>query len=195
MKNYIFIIGVILLSGCDLTHKSNSERVQQHSQNIEFKQTKDNDFNTFLLNFKRTKLPLKINPNTLITENLIEFNCKNSTYTDEYSLAYSQIPTKGNFIATITLKKMETYVPVLTTYDLTGQIIDSKLLALDNLEYLSEVDLDEIVSIDKNFNISITDTIYLSDNADVQGIKLIDNENGILQKKGKILDNGIIELK
>ncbi|MDD3320905.1 MAG: hypothetical protein PHS59_05625 [Paludibacter sp.] len=194
MKVHIIIIGILLLTSCNLSQKNNAEQANKPSHILSFKQSEDKNFNSFLLNFKQSKLPIKISPNNLNSKNLIEFNCKNSTFTDEYSLAFTQIPTNGNYIATITLKQLESYVPVLTTYDLTGQIIDSKLLSLVNLEYQYKDNFKEMVSIDTSFNICITDSVFNIENEGSSSIALLNEEDSIVQRKGKILSTGIIEL-
>ncbi len=198
MKARLFVYALVIpfFFGCSHAAKKNFHLSDKEEASKEFKKSLDSDFSIYLSNFDRSELPIKINTYNLKPGKLKEFDRKNSNFTDEYSLALAQIPTSGNYIATITLKKLDSYTPVLTTYDLTGQIIDSKLLSLEYVAYQNPNNDREIVSIDNNLAICITDTIYRfeAENASFKNTDLNSENDYIIQIKGQILDNGIIEL-
>jgi len=198
MKAHLFVYALaipFIFFGCNHATRNKSQLSDKQEASQEFKKSLDSDFSIYLSNFDHCELPIKINTDKLKPGKLKEFDRKNSNFTDEYSLALAQIPTSGNFIATITLKKLDSYTPVLTTYDLTGQIIDSQLLSLEYVAYQNPNNDREIVSIDNNLSICITDTIYRFETEDIS-IKNTNSNSGneyIIQRKGQILDNGIIE--
>lgn len=197
MKVHLFVyaLAIPFFFGCNYTSKKNFQLSDSQTTGQKFKKSQDSDFSSYLSNFDCSELPIRINTTNLKPGKLKEFDRKNSNFTDEYSLAFVQIPTSGNFIATITLKKLDSYTPVLTTYDLTGQIIDSKLLSLQHADYLSQNNNREIVSIDANLKICITDTIYQyeTEKIQIEGIESDTANEYIIQKKGQILNNGTIE--
>jgi hypothetical protein len=185
MKNVFILYCIVTLISC-VTH-------EQHSAN-QFKTPQDIEFKEFLTHFKCYELPINLNTNKISHLGLKEFDRRNSTFADEYSLAFKQIPSNGNYIATITLKKGENYLPVLTTYELTGEIIDRKVLALRFGTSCFENYCQEYLTINTDFSIRITDSIYTSiyDGANLDSSKT--EENITIFKTGRILENGLIEL-
>ncbi len=198
MKVYLFVCAAFLsLLGCSCTPKNNSHLSAKQQTIQKFRTALDSEFDGYLSNFNRSNLPMKINKDNFNPGSLKEFDRRNSNFIDEYSLALAQIPTSGEYIATITLKKLDSYVPVLTTYDLSGQIIDSQLLSLDYVTYQNPNTDGEIISIDSNLEICITDTIIRSETEDIALRNSICDtiRECVIQRKGQILNNGTIEFQ
>ena len=69
-------------------------------------------------------------------------------HTNAYYI-YGQIPTNGNYIATITIGAADCNLPVLTTYKLNGERIDSKTIAIGGCGQGPCFECEELVEIDE----------------------------------------------
>ncbi len=111
-----------------------------------------------------------------------------------YSYAYCQIPTNGNFIATITLGVADCYLPVLTTYTLNGEIIDEKALAIGYGLVDCGHHTEDYMILKKDYTIYVSDTLKVCE-CD-SSYKIIEEtcEQYVIYREGRLLSDGKIEL-
>jgi hypothetical protein len=126
------ILGLTIILGCGQTTNDKAENNGKDSTNNENAFPALNDeFTVYLDNFKKMELPITIKGCNISSDGFKQFDgSKFKKYADEFALAYGQIPTNGNYVATITLGAADCYLPVLTTYKLNGQVIDQKTIAI-----------------------------------------------------------------
>ncbi|MBL7932545.1 MAG: hypothetical protein JNL60_11620, partial [Bacteroidia bacterium] len=85
---YLTIILSIFLFSCQTSEDENA---------AEFPAVND-EFTLYLKNFEKIELPVIIKGCKISSDDLKKLDGKQfSKYTDEYSLAYGQIPTNGNY--------------------------------------------------------------------------------------------------
>ena len=158
-------------------------------------------FKDYLKKFKNVNLPISIKGCTSNFEKLIELNdyhyqnfIKHYIYPEDQSYIYSRVPTNGKYIATITLRATDCYLPVLTTYKPNGEIIDEKTIAIGYCGSGCGYNCEEFMQIKKDFSIYVSDTIrkYECDSLDEEIASTF--EYYIIYKKGKLLSNGKIQL-
>ncbi|MDI9871744.1 hypothetical protein [Flectobacillus roseus] len=140
-------------------------------------------------------LPIAIKGCGMNFDNFKHFDGKQfSKYTDEYSLAYGHIVTNGNYLATITMTAGDCYVPVLTTYKLTGEKIDQKTISVGGCGSGPGFNCEEFMIIRKDFSIYTSDSIstfeYDSLGNEIEGTR----KYYVNYIKGKMLKNGKIEM-
>ena len=153
-------------------------------------------FQDFLHKFKTLNLPFKFRPQDLNQENLQSIDLIDTLYTkDQLSIYYGMLADTTNFYSIITLLPGDDFVPILTTYDKKGNIIDSKSILVNGcgggpcIDYCSSTSI-----IETDFNIFCADTII--------GPTCDDKDNAIAGTdsifttffKGKININGKIDL-
>jgi hypothetical protein len=158
--------------------------------------TNEYTFRDFLHKFKTLNLPFKYRPQDLQEENLKSIDLIDTLYTkDQLAIYYGVLSDTTNFYGIITLLPGDEFVPILTTYDKKGNIIDSKSILVNGcgggpcIDYCSSTSI-----IEKDFNIFCTDTVI--------GPTCDDKDNAIIGTdsiytsffKGKIKTNGTIDL-
>lgn len=192
---FVILVTTIIL-GCGDTNKGSVENNDNDSINIENKFPAVNDeFKGYLDNFKKIELPIILKSCNISLDGYKKFDGKNfGEYAEEYSLAYGQIPTNGNYIATITLGAADCYLPVLTTYKLNGQVIDRKTIAIGGCGSDCGFSCEEFMTIRKDFSFYTSDTIstYSCDSLfqEIPGTY----EYYVVYMKGKLLKTGKIEM-
>ena len=149
----------------------------------------------YLDNFSKTELPLEIRACFVDVEGLPLFESEEyAKYASEYMMPYGQIPTNGDYLATITLSQGECYFPVLTTYTPDGKVIDQESIAVglcptNCVNYCSEY---MILRDDFSFYTADTLNVYECDD---MGDPIPGSErNYVIYKEGKLLQNGKIEI-
>ncbi len=185
---YLIIILSVLVFAC----QTNSDK--PISDETKFPKVND-EFTLYLSSFSKKQLPIVIKGCNISSDGLKQFDGKQfSKYTDEYSLAYGQIPVNGNYIATITLASADCYLPVLTTYNLKGQIIDKKGIAIGGCGADCGFTCEEFMTLRKDFTFYASDTIstYTCDSlgSETPGTY----EYYIIYKEGKLRSDGTIEM-
>lgn len=202
-NNQIFLILIIIISffqSCkDVKTKvdvtiNDTTVLTKNDCFIDNKVTND-EFSNYLKCFSHATLPIEIKGCSMNVDNLFEFQAKKSRkFNMDYSYAYCQIPTNGNFIATIILGVADCYLPVLTTYTLNGEIIDKKVLSIGYGEIDCGQHTEDYLILGKDYKIYVSDTLSICE---------CDNSNHLLEgtckkhviyKKGCLLPNGEIEL-
>ena len=188
-----FVMGLVL--SCK-TSSDNSSDLKAETDTVDQSFIEVNDeFDLYLKNFERTDLPIIVKACEQGVNGLKEFDGKKSAkYNDNYSYAFRQIPANGTFIATVTLGVADCYLPVLTTYKLTGEKIDSKTISIGYCRSDCGYTCSEFMRIDSEYNIYVSDSVktYECDSLghETPGTK----EEYVIYKKGRLLTTGEIEL-
>lgn len=172
----------------------NNKVIKTTKPAIEFPQVND-QFQPFLDKFPKLELPLKIKGCEADYENLIEFNEENpSDYVSNQSFAVGQIRTNGNYVTVITLGVADCLLPVITTFKLTGERIDSKTIAIGYCGDGPCFECNEFMTIKEDFSIYTADTMKTSECDDdynsISGTESID----VIYKVGRLTEKGKIEL-
>lgn len=192
---YLGIFFSLLLFSCQTnTDKTDQEQTKTSKKKSSFPKVND-EFTLYLDNFKKLDLPIVIKGCNISTDGFKQFDGKQfAKYSEEYSLAYGQVPTNGNYVATITLGAADCYLPVLTTYKLTGQIIDKQTIAIGYCGSDCGYSCEEFMKITNDFKIYTSDTIstYTCDSLGNETPGTY--EYYVIFKEGKLLTNGQIQL-
>jgi len=196
MKTLLSIFTLILL-GCSQAdkNKSETENLSLNSESeTELPRVKD-QFQFFLDQFPKVELPLKIKGCEVDFENLTELNEENtSAYVQDYSYAFGQIQTNGNYVAVIILGVADCLLPVITTYKPTGEKIDSKTIAIGYCGSGPCFECEEFMTLKKDFTLYTADTMKTFECDDdynpIPGTESIE----IIYKKGRLTVDGKIEL-
>jgi hypothetical protein len=153
------------------------------------------EFSSYLENFKKTDLPIYIKGCRERTKGLIEFDgIRFKQFNEDYSYSYRQIPTNGKFVATITLGVADCYLPVLTTYKLNGKIIDRKTIAIGYCGSDCGYSCEEFMTITNDFKLYTSDTVSTYE-CDSLGLEIPGTyEHYVIYKEGKLLTDGKIQL-
>ncbi len=192
-----YLLIVFLLFSCRTETKDNAgeTRIDDTNQKeIMFPQVNE-EFDSYLRNFDKTQLPIEIKGCYLSDKDVREFKDNHfKKYVDKYHYGYKQIPANGNYIATITLGAADCYLPVLTTYKLTGEKIDSKSISIGYCGSDCGYSCEEYMTIKDDYSIYVSDTISSSECDSLGNIILGTTENYVIYKSGQLLENGKIEL-
>jgi len=197
MKRILLIITLVLISSCKSENKNDKSLISEHQDAITEIPKVNDQFQAFIDQFPTKTLPIKINGCTDEILDLPKLDIKlSSEYSKdaEYEHIYGIIPSNGNYISTITLGEADCFVPILTTYKLNGERIDSKPI---NIGYCGPDPCYECVenmTINSEYRIYVADTIKTSDCDDnfnsIAGTEKIK----VVYKEGKLTENGVIEL-
>lgn len=194
MKYWIFIV-IIFITSCHTTADKSANNDKYINQNKGQFPAVNDKFSGYLDNFKRIELPVIIKGCYISSDSFKQFDgSKFKKYTDEYSLAYGQIPTNGNYVATITLGAADCYLPILTTYKLNGQVIDKKTIAIGGCGSDCGFTCEEFMTLKKDFSFYTSDTIstYTCDSLGKETPGTY--EYYVSYMKGKVLTDGKIEM-
>ena len=176
-------------------NKSDNENSNTTSKSVtELPQVND-QFQSFLDQFPKIELPIKIKGCEADYENLAEFNEENpSPFIQDYSYAVGQIKTNGNYVSVITLGVADCLLPVITTYKLTGEKIDSKTIAIGYCGSGPCFECEEFMTLKEDFTIYTADTMKISECDDdynsIPGTESIE----VIYKEGRLTEKGEIEL-
>lgn len=190
------ILGLALFLSCEQTKNDKVTDNQKDSAKINSKYPAVNDeFSAYLENFKKVELPIIIKGCNISSDGFKQFDGNEfKKYANEYSLAYGQIPTNGNYVATITLGAADCYLPVLTSYKLNGQVIDTKTIAIGGCGSDCGFSCEEFMTLKKDYS------FYTSDTVSTYTCDSLGNETPgtyeyyVIYMKGKLLTNGKIEM-
>ena len=188
MRKTIILIGIILFISCktenNKTEKLTSELPQVNEQ-----------FQSFIDQFPEIKLPVKIKGCEDDFQPLTELKKEiSSPYEKEPYYVFGKIPTNGNYVATITLGATDCFLPILTTYKLNGERIDSKTIAIGGCGQGPCFECEELMEIDKELNIYTANNLkYYDCDEDYNEIKGTEKIKTIY-KSGKLTEKGFVEL-
>lgn len=201
MKILTLTLILIILNSCGPKNGTtwDSKSTLKDSTNVVNRTDLPVDFKDYLVNFKMANLPISIDGCSFDFENLIELNngqyrkfINHYLYPNDQSFFYKRIPSNGNYITTITLRATDCFLPVLTTYSTSGEIIDEKTIAIGYCGSDCGFNCNEFMTIKKDFTIYVSDTIstYTCDSLgnEIPGTY----ENYVIYQKGKLLTNGKI---
>ena len=197
MRRILFLIAIVLISSCKTENKNEESQTTKPQEPVsEIPKDKD-QFQMFLDQFPTKTLPVKIYGCSDEILGLPKLDIKLSAkYSKEaeYEHIYGIIPSKGNYISTITLGEAECFVPTLNTYKLNGEKIDSKPIFIGYCGSDPCYECVESMTINSDYRIYVADTIKTSDCDDnfkaIAGTEKIK----VVYKEGKLTEKGIIEL-
>jgi hypothetical protein len=192
---YLGLFFSLLLFSCQTnTNKTNQEQTDT-SEKVKYFPKVNDEFTLYLDNFKKLDLPIVIKGCKISSNGFKQLDGQLfAKYSGEYSLAYGQIPTNGNYVATITLGAADCYLPVLTTYKLTGQVIDQKTIAVGGCGSDCGFSCEEFMTLRKDFSFYTSDTMS-SYTCDSLGNEIPGTyEYYVIFQKGKLQTDGKIEI-
>ena len=196
MRILIPILTLLLIS-CSQTDKRKKNKESENTKTeltAELPQVND-QFQSFLDKFPKIELPVMIKGCEVEYEGLTEFNEENpSPYVQGYSYAVGQIKTNGNYVSVITLGVADCLLPVLTTYKLTGEKIDSETIAIGYCGSGPCFECEEFMTLREDFTIYTADTLKTSECDDdynpIPGTESVE----VIYKEGRLTVKGVIEL-
>ena len=161
-----------------------------------------NPLDSFLAGFKERSLPLSLSICSQIDDADVPKRAFDSSLDARFDIAthvhYGRIATNGDYTAIITLIPADCALPLITTIDKKGVLIDSKLLYLEGgggadagYRYYSQV------KINKDFSLSSIDTIVFFDiDSSRGGDPLQGGKSQRIErsKTGKLCTDGKIQL-
>lgn len=176
-------------------YKSDSETANRTSQSVTVLPQVNDQFQSFLDKFPKVELPIKIKGCEVDYKNFTVFNEENpSPYIQDYSYAVGQIKTNGNYVSVITLGVADCMLPVITTYKLTGEKIDSKAIAIGYCGNGPCFECEEFMTLKEDFTLYTADTMKTSECDDdynsITGTESIE----VIYKEGRLTEKGKIEL-
>lgn len=204
MRKIVFILTISVLTACQTKTEKDTDNGEadnlENAQLLNENQTNafpevNEEFSTYLGLFKKTDLPIHIKGCLENEIGLYEFDGKKfKQFNEDFSFSYRQIPTNGNYVATITLGVADCYLPVLTTYRPSGEIIDKETIAIGYCGSDCGYSCEEFMSISKDFKIYTSDTISTY-KCDSLGLEIPGTyEYYVVYKEGKLLTDGKIQL-
>jgi len=183
MKKIIYILALSVAFACNTGNKNG------------FIIPENDEFASFLKEFKQTELPVVIKGCYENIDGLTEFDGSTySKFTDAYHFSYRQLPSNGNYIAVITLHIAECFIPVLTTFKPNGQIIDKQYIAIGYCGHGCGFECEEFMTIKTDYSIYTSDTITSCQCDDMWEIIPGTCEDYVIYKEGKLNKDGKIEL-
>jgi len=190
MRNSILILFVfVFFLGCKALENENKKSEKPSSDILQVNE----QFQEFIDQFPEIKLPLRLSGCDYHFLPLKKLNEEiSSPYEKKPYYIFGKIKTNGSYIATIVLelnRDVECFLPILTTYKLNGERIDSKSIAIGEC-YRGACDkCEDQIEIDMSLN------LYTADNHfDLCGDPFDEPDKETIYKTGKITVNGIIEL-
>lgn len=190
MKHSILVLLVLLFS-CQ--RNGNHKAVENQPKTV-FLSSTNNAFSSYLLNFKKISLPIVIKGCKIKESDFTYFDPKKFTQFTEDFLAYGQIPTNGKYIATLTLGAADCYLPILTTYDLSGKKIAQETIAIGGCGSDCGFTCEEFMTLKKDLSFYTSDTISTYDCDSLGNETPGTYEYYVIFRKGKLLSNGKIEI-
>lgn len=197
MVRVLILIGIVILSSCKSDNKNNKNPTFEHQESSSEIIKANDQFQAFIDQFPAKKLPIKINGCSDEILDLPKLDIKLSSKFSkdvEFEHIYGIIPSKGNYITTLTLGVADCFIPILSTYKLNGEIIDSKPI---NIGYCGPDPCYECVenmTINSEYRIYVADTIKTFDCDDNFNVIPGTEKIKVIFKDGKLTEKGIIEL-
>lgn len=197
MKILFTLIALVL---CSCSQSDNRRTIDEGATTTisdSSRQHGSEDFQTFLNTFPLLELPLQLSGCEPKHADLPEINEENpsSFFQDYYGYVVGRIEFNGSYVAVVTLARAECYLPVLTTYTLEGEIIDSKTIACGSCSHGREcyVCVETAILYD-DFTIYTADTHTYSDCDENYNSIPGTEEIEVIYREGRLTETGIIEL-
>jgi hypothetical protein len=196
IERIFLVLGMLFLFGCEETQtmdESDSHSIQIENPNKPIPRVES--FDSYLANFNTLELPITIKSCLNNTFGLKEFDgIAFNKYTERLTFAYGKISTPTNHIVLITLDATDCQMPILSTYEPSGKLIDQKHLGIGLCGAGCGYSCDEFMIFNKNYTFYSSDTIS-SYSCDSLGDETPGTyEHYVIYKKGKLLPNGKITL-
>ncbi|PZR24069.1 MAG: hypothetical protein DI539_01250 [Flavobacterium psychrophilum] len=173
---------MILLFSCQKEKSTQTETETTSENSTEIPQAND-EFQMYLNKFPEVKLPLDIEPCSIDDSKMKMLN--------DSTLIYGKIPSNGKYITTISFEIADCLLPRITTYTLSGKIIDSKSVVIGLCGSDPCYECNEYFRIGKDYRIYSCDSARYDDCIN----KVSDTVTNIITyKQGKLNSTGKIEL-
>ncbi len=189
---------MIILGGCRKGNEGNSKIESKKSEKpISETQEVNDQFQVFMDQFPKVELPLIINGclDEILELPKLDFEISSEYSSDaKYEHIYGIIPSNGNYITTITLGSADCFIPIITTYRLNGERINSKPISIGYCGPDPCYECIESMTIKSDYRIYVADTIKTYD-CDKNYNAIVGTERiKVVYKEGKLNENGVIEL-
>ena len=188
MKKTIYFLLLLMIS-CN-QKKTNHDYLQSKEDSNQTEGEKmliGKEFELFLDSFPNLELPIVIKGCEIDYSKFPSINDGNTYYVGKFK-------TNGSFFATITLGSADCMLPILTTYNYQGKIINSEMLAIGYCGSGPCFECEEYMTIKRDFSFYTSDTIASSlcdENYDpISGTETIK----VVYKTGRISESGKINL-
>lgn len=193
--NLIFLVIILILSSCNTKPEKDPNSKSENSIiDSEIPQVND-EFQSFIDQFPLKELPIKIMGCEIKVKDSEKLNKTISEqYEENPNYVFGKFKTNGVYVAVISLGIADCYLPVITTYKLNGQKIDSKTIAIGGCGDGPCFECEEFMTIDEELNIYTANIISISEcDGDYEPIPGTESKEEVF-KQGRILSNGQIEL-
>ena len=195
MKIILSIITIILISGCKSENKIEKNLTTKRQEAISEIPKVNEQFQIFINQFPEIKLPIRIKGCEDDFRAVKELKKEISLpYENEPYYVFGRIQTNGFYIATITLGAADCFLPILTTYKLNGEKIDSETLGIGLCGSGPCFECEELMEIDNKLNLYVAfESRYFE--CDENGKEIVGTERKeTIYRKGHINKDGVIEL-
>jgi hypothetical protein len=167
MRFFFLPIIIFLLTSCSKQEKATSLSTPGDDS---VHNEENGNFKLYLSTLDKVDLPViirgcgEVNATKKIREkgNGIELTTDNS-YFKTSEPVYGQIPTNGEFLATISLGVADCFIPILTTFNKNGTQIDRKSISIGYCGSDCGYSCSEFMSIDRDYAIFTSDTVMTYD--------------------------------
>ncbi|WP_262733944.1 hypothetical protein [Gaetbulibacter sp. NE] len=195
MRKILFpIIALILLSSCKSESKERENTLASNKTTSKASKLTE-QYNLFVDQFPIIETPIKIKACDDDFSEFIQLNDTNNILDrEEFNYIYGKIKINEEYIAVITLEEAECFMPILTTFKITGEIVNSKELMIGRCGPDPCFECEELMEIDNDLNIYVAfNSRYF--NCDENGNEIVGTDKKeVIYKTGKITKEGIIEL-
>ncbi|MFT6947588.1 MAG: hypothetical protein ACJARP_002015 [Vicingaceae bacterium] len=192
----IFLLSVILFS-C-VNNNETQESTDSYQSEIRLNSvipTVNDEFQSFLDQFPNLQFPIEFEGcNVQLTEDKKLDKIYSNKFESNSTHLIGTMLTNGNYIAVLTVGTADCYLPILTTYKLTGEKIDSKTIAVGGCGDGPCYECKEYMKIDNHLNIYTSNKIIFSEcDEDYNSIPKTETKEEIF-RKGNLTPEGIIKL-
>lgn len=189
MKYLVFFM--VVLFSCAEKTEDNTDVAEKTKKDI------NPGFKSFVKKYQYIQLPLVYHPCLFDSRDLQRVKPNEKFASDKYGqdgFAYCTFKTNGDYVALITCYPGDCMVPLLTTYDLKGNVIDREEVMIGRCGADCGFTCTEYMTIGQDLNIYVCDSIT-TQTCDSAGYLIPGTKKEyILFSKGKILPSGQIEL-
>ena len=188
-KTIILLVVILLFIGCKTEKKENKTKTFNFPELNE-------EFQNFIDKFPEVKLPLKLKDSEYNFEGLEKLKAnKHIPNQNESIYILGKIKTNGNYLAILCLEESQGLIPIVTTFKLNGEKIQSENLMIGLCGPDPCFECEETLNIDNELNISVKhhSKYFECDENGVYKNKV--TEEKIISKNAKLEINGKIRIK
>lgn len=197
MNKILFIMLIVLISNCKSENKNDKRSTSKLKKPISEIPKVNDQFQVFIDQFPTRELPIKIYGCKDEILDLPKLDVKLSQgfiKEPEYEHIYGIIPTNGTYISIITLGEADCFIPIINTYKLNGDKIDSKPISIGYCGFDACYECVEAMTIDSKYQIYVADTTKTYDCDDNYKAIAGTEKIKVVYQNGELNKNGIIEL-